>query len=652
VREPSEVWWEASQPAAQALHTSPLRHLPLATTEVVLPRELRNLCGMQSMLEASQAQLVRLLGQLRERLESAGDLASSGTERQTFIGLNRIVYETLADRSPTSSDLLAQVGILCEVGDQLRYQSPSQCRHDDGKYATFKRHFATRVAFAVIGRDRKQVATRLGVPTFEVALKRRGNEDGVDVTEQLHATLSDRIPELLAIMVHHSLGGPTLEPTSQAFNDRARRLQALRVRQLGNLALDAAVVGTTLRETIGQDTREEVYLENPLSSAPVLYHDLSGADWRGRIRRLLAAPLAQLGELPAYADTFTLLLIADAEAEREDLLQAWGITAAEVDAIRNRIGAVSDVERGQYRRWFAAIVTTLTGNPAEPDSIDLAHAALVSRLVNAGLPDGTAKVVAEAGGSGAVRDQTSPGSVLWLLVASGLSLRTLHESLLDLGEPGLRIRVSNDRFRQWLTAHGQRLTVVLAGRMAESAAKSRVSACSAPESLAFELDPSPASLLSAVVALLASVGHVVAASELATDPVGTLARLADVTVAELDMCAGELYDEAERARRLHDLARAWRAEAVLIAVLDRTAPGETRSSIRSHAELVEASSPRLIGPQLCGNRCLPCSPATSRCATSFCDCWMTNCRGPPPTATSSSRSAGTRGCQSNWRRPS
>ena len=74
----------------------------------------------------------------------------------------------------------------------------------------------------------------------------------MDVTDQLRGILGDRIPELLAIVVNHSLGTQTLELTSVQFEERARRLQALTVRQTEDLIVDACIDGSAFKVTLGE----------------------------------------------------------------------------------------------------------------------------------------------------------------------------------------------------------------------------------------------------------------------------------------------------------------------------------------------------------------------------------------------------------------
>ena len=190
-------------------------------------------------------------------------------------------------------------------------------------------------------------------------MKRRQSDTGRDVTDEVADLIADRIPELLAIVVHHSLGTQTLEPGSQQFEERATRLRNLRVHQVHDLVIDARVEGTDATATIGEGADQDLFLEGATSSQPVLFHDLVGEGWKEALRRKLAPHLAALVENPAYAATFALFLLAESDAEREDTLHELGITNDDVDAIRAGIGAVSEEEKQRQRRWFSAIVATL-----------------------------------------------------------------------------------------------------------------------------------------------------------------------------------------------------------------------------------------------------------------------------------------------------
>ena len=149
-------------------------------------------------------------------------------------------------------------------------------------------------------------------------------------------------------MVHHAGGTNPLEPTSEAFRERAGRLRNLRVRQLDNLVLTVSVAGMPgVEETIGDTTQDESYLDTSKPGAPVVFHDFTGDGWRGRLRRRLAQHLAAVSDVAStYTDTFTLLMTAS-EEEREDLLRSWGVAPEHVHQIRTQLGIYTDSDRSR-----------------------------------------------------------------------------------------------------------------------------------------------------------------------------------------------------------------------------------------------------------------------------------------------------------------
>jgi hypothetical protein len=288
-QEPGQVWWSAKVPTGAGLHQSPLRYLPLCDPAAVLSEKLRRVAGVLEIETADLEALRKLLHSLRNDFENRRlpvQPADSSSARQAFVGLHRLAYERLADLFETEGRdkivaLLDGVQVLCDIGESIAYRPRRDARHDDGRYAGYRRYFSGSVPFAVLPREKKSVADRLGLAPFSVTLTRRNSgDDGRDVTEELNDVLADRIPELLAIVVHHSLGTQTLEPTSQAFEERARRLHSLRVRQVDNLIVDAQVEGTGLIATMGEGLDQDIFLEGPTSAAPVLFHDFAGGDGR------------------------------------------------------------------------------------------------------------------------------------------------------------------------------------------------------------------------------------------------------------------------------------------------------------------------------------------------------------------------------------
>jgi hypothetical protein len=454
----------------------------------------------------------------------------------------------------------------------------------------------------VLPRDKASVAGALGVEPFKVNVSRQSNGESLDVTAQLRAALTDRVPELLAIMVHRGAGGTTLDPTSDAFGQRARRLQALQVRQVDNLVLEAEVVGLSGgKETIGADSHDETYLDTATPGHPVLYHDFDGRDWTSRIRSRLAEPLAVLTETPALTDTFRLLLTSD-EADREELLRGWGISTADVGALRVQLGAVTESEKSQHQRWFAAILSVARGGHGVlPGDVPLEVPELEERLEAAGLSHVLAQSVARAGAWPEVRGATTRESVLPLLSAAGVALRELSEALERLGEPRLRIGIAHQRFRSWRGAHLPWIVAALGTRGIEDArAKDLADQVQVAADCEFELDPPMHELLVPFCQLLEQVGVTVSPHDLADDPQLALANSAGLPQADLGDRARLLYDEEARAARLRMLADRWRAELIHIGLL-ATAAGQTRSTIRSQAEGLDKRISRVERPSQLSN---------------------------------------------------
>ena len=113
---------------------------------------------------------------------------------------------------------------------------------------------------------------------------------------------------------------------------------------------------------------QDIFLEGPTSSAPVLFHDFAGENWKDHVRRRLAPHLAAILENAAYTATFALFLLADGDAAREGALQELGITATDVENIRSQLGAVTSGDRDRHDRWFSAVLSVRTGLQADRES--------------------------------------------------------------------------------------------------------------------------------------------------------------------------------------------------------------------------------------------------------------------------------------------
>lgn len=591
---PDEAWWQQKSLAGGALLQSPWRLVPLCGPQEGMNEDLRRLSGVNTLEEATVGVLERLLRNLRARFEK-GELSievlGSTSARQAFFGLHRIAYERLSElavEQPEAATVLERTGVLCDLGDNIVYRSPDVARHDDGRFSAYVRYFVGSIPFAALARNRGQVADRLGITPFELQLTRRGADEIREVTEELNHLHSERIAELLAIMVHHNLGSQTLDATSGTFEGRARRLRNLRIMQLYDLVVDATVKGGAEWVTLGEGSDKDLFLEDPTSASPVLYHDFSGNDWKDDMRRKIGPYLAAILENPAYSHTYTVFLLEDSDPGREEFLRGLGITNADVDAIRSNIGIVGKADQERYRNWFAAILEERGSGSLDPDNQD----DLANRLQGAGLAAKTAIRLVELGGDEDVRRDTGPGSALSLLYEAGVDLKDLHERLRGLGESGLNIKDAQRAFAHWIGDQGRRLSTVLATSMHPDEAKAKVRSLETPHELRLSIDPALEDLLPPVVTALEEHGMNTDGVSLAHDAAATLAALGGFgSVGELDARVPVIFDKEERERFIRGRANQWQREIQLLAVLARTGPAEPRARIREIDRDVTAMLP-------------------------------------------------------------
>ena len=583
---PVDAWWLARTPVGPGLRQSPWRFLPLCDPQSGITDELRRLAGINTLDDADVAVVASLLRRLKTgygQRSLAVDPDSSGSARQAFVGLHRRAYERVAELASDAPEAVAEifgdVGVLCDFGEGLVYRAPGEARHDDGRFSTYVRHFVGTVAFVVLARDQDVRATRIGVPQFHVRLTRRGGDDGEDVTDELRGLIADRIPELLAIVVNHSLGTQTLELSSDQFEERARRLRALTVRKTRDLVIDASIDGAPFSVTLGDGSDADVFLENPTSPAPVLFHDLAGDGWQDRLRRKIAPHLASILENSAYSHTFALFLQAETDAEREEFLLELGISGDDVEAVAARIGVVGEAERQRHLCWYRVILSVL-GHP--PVDLVLEEVVLLPALLAAGLGVDVADALIDAGGGEAVRREVGEGSPLRLLDDNGVDLVALDTELRRAGDTGLTITAAKRSLARWVDANGRRVAAVLSTRLLSDVAKSSIRTLEPPASLTLSIDPPMEEVISPVAALLASADLVAPVAALVTDPAAELVRVGGFeSVEALDQAVLLLFNEEEQRRVLRERAARWRREIRLLAVLARMGPAETRSTIRA-----------------------------------------------------------------------
>ena len=585
---PASSWWHPRPPTGAGLLQSPWRIVPLCGPDVGVNEELRYLAGIPVLADAPPNVVEKLLRDLREGFENGSleeDPLTSNNARQAFIGLHRLAYERLLELPEKDArEVILRTGVLCEVGESLEYMARTAARHDDGSHSTYVRYFVGQVPLAVIPRDRSAVAAHLDVPRFRLRLKRRVQEEGQDVTDDVREFLGDRIHELLAIMVHHSLGTQTLDAQSEEFEIRARRIRNLQVRQVRDLIIDVSVPDSDLFVTIGEGSLHDLFLEGETSSAPVLYHDFSGDGWEDRLRRKISPYLARVLGNPAYTHTFGEFLGGD-EAEREEFLLELGISSEEANAIRTLVGVVGEEERRLHQRWFAAILGLTDAASLDLNSESLAH--LLSNDDH--LSPETARRLVELGGGEAVRRDSGEDSALRILANAGFDLHDLHSRLRDLHDAGLSIRASRDRFSAWMNENRLRLRATFETRTSPEVAKQIVDSLRMPPGSALILDPDLRELLSPVVEALRRKGLEADPHELEENPAQEFARLGQFDSADdLDSAVERLLDEAERARFLGERASAWRREILLLAVASKAGPHETRANVRALAEQVDS----------------------------------------------------------------
>lgn len=594
---PTSVWWAQSIPTGAARAQSPLRFLHLCDPAAAVSSRLRELVGIESLADASRDSTLRLLRSVREMLEDGvlvPDPGASSSARTAFGSLHRQAYERLANLAESDDD--ADGGgaddgvlpVLCEVGDELAYRSPADAFHDDGTFANYRRFFGA-LPFADISREKGSVAAYLGIKPFEVELNLRKSGSPEDVTDEVSEFLADRVPEFLAILVHHVLAGQALDPGKPEFATRARRLTRLRVKRVEDLVIDAQVKGSDAAHLIGEQSEDELFIDNPTTPNPVIYLDLKGDRWKESFRRRLGPLIARVLERPDYADIFTLFLLSDTDLDREATLLDRGIRTADVDQIRAAIGIISDDEKRLQKRWFGAVVALLHGAEA-PASVP--DGAVAAELTGAGLSQDQATRLIELGGGEQARRDVAPGGALSELSSLGVDLRSLDEMLKTAGDEGLRVGVARAELKDWLARHRRAAATVLSTRSdPPEEAKSVAEGWRAPTGLEFVLEPSPAEWLAPVIDSLKEAGFDPRVEDLATDPTGELLRIADIDGEELERQTVALYDDEERRRILGATAAAWRSQLKLIGVLVRASPAEGRAAIQRHADQVESLLP-------------------------------------------------------------
>lgn len=583
--EPTQAWWLEKPPTGPGIATSAWRFVPICAPSTGITEELRRIARVNTLDDAGAAELLQLLRDVRRRYETNEIDLTKPTDRRSFVSLHTMIYERLAELpSSDGRNVLEQTGVLCTIGDSLVFSTVSDARHDDGAYSSYIRHFIDRVSLAVVARDRTRTAERLGIEKLAIALRREGEDEGTDVTDELTGMLAARMPELLAILVHHSLGSQTLTLDSDSFRRRAQRLRRLTVRKVHDLVIHASIAGMDDVVGLGARTTGDLFLQGGTTDSPVLFHDFDGDGWQDRLRRKIAPHLAAVLDASPYVHTFALFLQAEGDDEREEFLLELGISDEDVASIASQLGVVSETDRASQRRWYTALLQTL-GQTVPPEQLD--HDSLELALHNTGASAEVVRRVILSGGGDDVRADTQPGSVLRVLHASGLDLERLHIALRALSpDDGLNISDTRRAFQNWKRRHERRVVAVRARTVGVDQAKAEIRDLATPAHLAWALDVPLADVLVCVASLVAPDGNGVA-EQLAEDPVGTLMRLGGfATPADLDAAAVQHYNVEELRRALSLRAARWRNQIQRLAVLIRMTATDTRSGIRAHDEAV------------------------------------------------------------------
>lgn len=592
---PSAAWWEPEAPTGTAFQQSWLRFLPLAPATA--PEAMARALGFAGRAGTSLAQIHAALRALRQRHE-AGPLWRDDKDRpnarQAFVATHVRLYELLKWHPPADvARVIADGEVLVELGSQLTWRPAVEARHDDGSCAGYRRHFAGDLPFLVVPRRETALAKAIGVQPFTIKLE-RVPRDGESLTAPASpAWLRELLPEILAILVFVPVSGDALAPGSVQFLARARRLGALQIGWVSNLIQRVVVDGRAdLEREIGEDLWGEVFLEGAGSTRPVLWHDYTPEDADASLRAHLGAVVAALLESPPHADTLTLYFQLGGEAARGGFLLDRGIGSDEMRAVRDALHAAGLIARDEERRWWRALLGML-GEPGELPEDEGLSAFVHEALARAPIDAATRHTVERAGGTAEVRTDPSVTGPLSALEQEGIDLHALHQRLRALGDEGIDLRVARDRLRQWRTAHGMSVAVVLhALGMAPHLATRAPDRWTAPPALAWRTDPPLDAVLAPVLADLRERGLVPDGARLAgPDPARHLAELAGLSVEGLAAAVHTLTAPEEAIERAKLLAHRWRSALLPVLVALRARPGEPGFRIREDAKRVEEVLP-------------------------------------------------------------
>lgn len=555
---PAESWFEPNAPSMPGLLQSPYRFLVRGPEN--MDPQLAAFLGMESLESASPARIGRLLVNLREEYEPRAETGEirGGTELgRTLVGVHRLCYQRLHRVDPDGAAAIAtKVHVLSMSGPRMRWVPPTEARHDDGRHPVFKGLFSRgEVWFVVLKQDQTAIRGSLGVPPFEVKIHQHTEGEVRQVTDEVRPFVHDLAVEFLALLVFHSIGGPTLELDSEEFRLRARRLEALEVRHVSSLSLDVEVVGIGTVTRVGDRSNQDVYVAEPTSAHPVLFHDLADEDWQTRLRMVIGPHVANVLASDAYAATFQLLLLQD-DGQRARFLLDLGIGDEELDQVRSAMGRASSRAKAESSRWRAAVTAVLGLSSAAAKSDQRWRRALSAKLGD------DADVLLQAGEGADIRADERPDGPLAVLVRAGIDLATLDAELLRSDpEDGLRIDAAGHRLVEWRRLHAQEVVAVLArsGRY-DGESTGRPATWRPATYLRFDLEPAAADWLAPVLVDLRAAGLEPDASLMA-DPLECsrhLAALVGLDPGNLSRFYESLHDKEGWRRLGADFVAQWR----------------------------------------------------------------------------------------------
>lgn len=592
---PASAWWEPEAHANPAFRQSKYRFLPLADKAV--NEGLARALGCPGKLGATVAQVSEALRLLRERYEQ-GALWRTESDRpnarQAFVASHVRLYELLIAHPPERvSAVLAEIGVLADNGAQLVWVKPTDARHDDGSFASYRRHFLGQIPFLVVPRRETGLANALGVPRFSVTLSRVPIEGEQSEAPTPPRWLADAMPELLAILLFVPVSGQPLTVGSTQFSTRARRLAALRISWVSDLVQQVSVVGRPdLSRKVGEATAGEVFLDGATTTQPVLFHDHDRATAEDQLRLQWGAVVATILESAAHADSLTLYFQQRGEANRSAFLAERSIGVEEISLVRDELQRTGLLERLEERRWWQALLPML--GVADPlPTADGLHAFLRAALERSALTLGARERLLRAGGGADVRGDRSGSGVLATLEAEGLDLQQLDQALRALGDDGLDLRAARDLLHTWRADHGHEVATLLflRGRPSEQA-KAAPNTWKVPPALLFCTDPALTDVLHDVVVDLRTSGLEIDPAQLSGPGVREfLAGLADRSVEGLRAATKSLYVPEEAAERTRSLVQRCRSVLVPLLVALRTRPDDPGFRIREEGRLVEQQLP-------------------------------------------------------------